>query len=88
MFDGSLRRVEEVRVEEHVMGPDSLPRTVLGVSRGYGPLYRVNQTSGMAYIVNDAHILSLKKSISAKKDLRIMPSGNPRNPRGRYQRWG
>lgn len=84
MADGTLRAVEDVRVGEHVLGPDSKPRTVLETGRGVGPLYRVNQTSAMSYVVNDAHLISLKKSESCKRDLRMMPSGNPRSPRGRY----
>ncbi len=87
MFDGTLRNVEDVRCGELLMGPDSLPRTVLGTSRGVGPLYRVRQTSAMTYVVNDAHILSLKKSESSKRDIRLMPSGNPKCPRGRYPSW-
>ena len=68
MFDGSLRRIEDVKTGELVMGPDSLPRTVLSTSRGIGPLYRVSQTSAMDYIVNENHILSLKKSGYSKND--------------------
>jgi len=87
MADGSLRAVEDVQLGEQVMGPDSKPRTVLSTTRGTGPLYRVVQTSGMAYVVNEHHILSLKKSVSSKRDVRLMPSGNLRSPQGRYPDW-
>lgn len=87
MADGSLRAVEDVRAGEAVMGPDSKPRRVLSTTRGVGPLYRVKQTSGMDYVVNDAHILSVKKSGAAEKDVRMMPTGSPRNPGGRYPDW-
>lgn len=60
MADGTRRKIEEVRRGESVMGPDGKPRTVLDTTRGYGKLYEVRQTSGMDYVVNDAHILSLK----------------------------
>lgn len=87
MFDGTLKAVEDVQDGDLVMGPDSTPRTVLSTTRGSGPLYRVKQTSGMEYVVNEEHILSLKKSTSCKRDVRLMPSGNPRSPRGRYPEW-
>lgn len=65
MADGSLRAVEDVKTGEYVMGPDSWPRKVLGTTRGRSMMYKVHQTSGIDYVVNDAHILSLKKSKSA-----------------------
>ena len=65
MADGSLRSVENVKNGEYVMGPDSKPRLVSGTTRGFGELFEIKQTSGMTYVVNDAHILSLKKSKSS-----------------------
>lgn len=84
MADGSLRAVEDVRVGEQVLGPDSQPRTVIETGRGVGPLYRVHQTSAISYVVNDAHLLALKKAESCKRDVRMLPSGKPQSPRGRY----
>jgi len=66
MFDGSLKKVEDIRVGDKVMGVDNQPRTVLGTTRGKGKLYKVSQSSAIDYIVNDAHILSLKKSKSVE----------------------
>ena len=68
MHDGSLKAVENVLVGELLMGPDSKSREVLSTHRGFGKLFRVKQTSAMGYIVNEAHVLSLKKSGSSKKD--------------------
>src|SRR5882757_1913386 len=68
MSDGSLRAVENIWPGESVMGPDSKPRKVLGVTRGRSEMYKIHQTSGINYVVNDAHILSLKKSKSATFD--------------------
>lgn len=62
MFDGTVKAVQDVVVGDRLMGPDSAPRTVLSTCAGIGPLYRVRPTKGDAYIVNDAHILSLKKT--------------------------
>lgn len=63
MIDGSFRAVEEIQPGDILMGPDSTPRTVLGVTRGFDQLYRVDQAGGgMSYVVNGAHQLSLQKS--------------------------
>lgn len=87
MSDGSLRAVEDVAVGDTVMGPDSLPRSVLETTRGSGPLWKVKQTSAMDYVVNDEHILSLKKRTPNTSDYRINQHGNARNPNGRYPSW-
>ena len=67
MFDGTLKKVEDIVVGDILMGPDSSPRRVLETHSGFGKLYKVNQTSGISYVVNDQHILTLKKSESSIK---------------------
>lgn len=62
MYDGSIKMVQDVVKGDLLMGPDSTPRTVLSTCVGHSPLYRVTPVKGDAYVVNDAHILSLKKT--------------------------
>lgn len=62
MYDGSLRKVEDIRPGDLLMGPDSLPRTVGNTSHGYGPLYRVTPIKGEPFVCNDVHVLSLKRT--------------------------
>ena len=59
MADGHIKMVQDVQVGDLVMGPDSKPRRVLELHQGESKLYKVNQSGGDAYIVNDRHILSL-----------------------------
>ena len=61
MYDGSIRAVQDVRLGDRVMGPDSQPRTVLSEHRGTGPLYDVVPKRGSSFVVNDEHVLSLKE---------------------------
>lgn len=84
MYDGTLKSVEDIKLDDLVMGPDSKPRVVLNTHSGYGKLYKIHQTSGIDYVTNGEHILSLKKSDSCKNDKCLMPSGNYRRPNGRY----
>jgi replicative DNA helicase len=58
MFDGSLKKVEDVVVGDAVMGPDSKPRTVLSLGRGREKMYEVRPVKGNSYFVNESHILS------------------------------
>lgn len=62
MFDGTTKAVEVVRPGDLLMGPDSKPRRVVGTCQGRETLYRVIPTKGDAYVVNESHILSLKKT--------------------------
>ena len=82
---GEPRNVEDIKVGDRLLGPNGDIKTVLALSRGYGKLYRVTQTHGKAYIVNENHILCLRKSVAcAKYRGERMPSGNWRRPRGKY----
>ncbi len=62
MFDGSLKKVEDVIVGDILMGDDSTPRHVLSLARGEEEMYWVRQNKGIDYRVNKSHILSLKRS--------------------------
>lgn len=60
MYDGHIKKVEDIKVGEQLMGDDSTSRTVLSTTKGIGTLYKVIQSQGESYVVNDEHILSLK----------------------------
>lgn len=62
MFDGQLKKVEDVKAGELLMGDDSTPRRVLSIARGRENMYWVHQNFGISYRVNESHILSLKRS--------------------------
>ncbi|MEM1328292.1 MAG: replicative DNA helicase [Bacteroidota bacterium] len=62
MYDGRLKKVEDVQVGDLLMGDDSTPRRVLSLARGREQMYWVRQNKGVDYRVNESHILSLKKS--------------------------
>jgi superfamily II DNA or RNA helicase len=62
MFDGSIKKVQDVRTGELIMGDDSTPRKVLSTCSGTEQLYKIVPIKGDPYIVNESHILSLKRS--------------------------
>jgi len=75
MFDGSPKRVEDIVVGDKVMGPDSMPRNVLSICRGFDDMYTVHQKYADDYTVNSSHILSLRKIPSAISDETKTPDG-------------
>jgi len=60
MFDGSIRKVQDIKTCELIMGDDSTPRTVISTCTGQEQLYRIRPSKGDPYVVNESHILSLK----------------------------
>jgi len=60
MYDGSIKKVEDIVVGDQLMGDDSTPRQVLSLARGREMMYTVHQKNGDDYTVNESHILSLK----------------------------
>ena len=63
MFDGTLKKVEDVLVGDLLMGDDSTPRTVQSLAHGESPMYRIvpNGNAAEEYVVNSEHILSVKR---------------------------
>ena len=60
LHTGHVVKVEEIKVGDKLMGPDSKPRTVLSLANGKETLYRIIPVKGDEYVVNESHILSLK----------------------------
>lgn len=71
MFNGSIKPVETVETGDLVMGPDSLPRLVSGITSGREMMYRVTPTKGESYIVNESHILSLRMTNGSENNCGI-----------------
>lgn len=62
MFDGTIKKVQNVVVGDLVMGDDSTPRKVLATHSLMDRSYEIRPTKGDSYFVNSKHILSLKNS--------------------------
>lgn len=62
MYDGSIKKVQDIQVGDLLMGDDSKPRTVLSLARGEDKMYDIIPTKGDKYTVNQEHILCLKAS--------------------------
>lgn len=66
MFDGSVVAVETIVAGDALMGPDSVPRTVLSTCRGRGEMFRIVPVKGDPWICNDVHVLTLVETTSGK----------------------
>ena len=59
MNDCKFKPAQYINVGDMVMGIDGKPRTVLGLIKGRGKMFKIKQYSSNDYVVNDEHILSL-----------------------------
>lgn len=63
MFDGTIKKVEDVIVGDLIMGPDSKPRTVGNINSGEEMMYKIvskDSKQQVSYGCNESHILTLK----------------------------
>jgi superfamily II DNA or RNA helicase len=64
MFDGSIKRVEDIKVGDRLMGIDSTPRTVLQLCRGVDQMFEVVPKRGKPFVVNGDHLLTVTRTRS------------------------
>ena len=62
LYNGDLKKVEDVEIGDLLMGDDSTPRKVKSIARGREKMYFIRQNKAKDYRVNESHILSLKRS--------------------------
>ena len=63
MFDGTIKKVQDIKVGEKLMGDDSNERNVLGLARGIESMYNIILSDGDSFTCNESHILSLKYNV-------------------------
>lgn len=66
MYDGSIKKVQDIVVGDLLMGDDSTPRTVLSTTHGKSRLKRIVPKKGESWVCNDVHILTLSKYFNRK----------------------
>ena len=61
-YDGSVKNVEDIRLGDLVMGPDSMPRRVLDTTSGREEMFEIKPNKGEPWQCNESHVLSLRMS--------------------------
>lgn len=59
MFDGSIKKVQDIRIGDKLMGDDKTERNVIDLKRGFGKMYELYNGLFEPFIVNGDHILCL-----------------------------
>ncbi len=78
MYDGDLKKVQNINRGDMLMGDNSSPRIVMQTTQGEEDMYRIQQSNGRTYVVNGSHILSLQLSratpvkVKGRSTIRIM----------------
>jgi len=87
LHDKSVKNVEDVKVNDRLMGPDGKPRKVLQLARGRQIMYRVFTDKTGAFVVNADHMLSLRDARNGKiENIPLQVYVRYGGPRRRHQR--
>ena len=70
MYNGKIKKVQDIVIGDLLMGDDSTPRNVLTLARGKEQMYKISSKKGDSYICNESHILSLKSSTNHSKKIK------------------
>jgi len=62
LYDGHIKLSQDIQIGDILVGPDNLPRHVLTTTKGVSRLYKVRQSCGNSYIVNEHHLLCVYDS--------------------------
>lgn len=70
MYDGSIKKVEDLIIGDLLMGVDSKPRKIIHLHRGVDDnMFRIDQSKGDSYTVNSKHICTVIKIGKRGKNL-------------------
>jgi len=67
MYDYTFKNVQNIKINDVIMGDDKTPRIVSELFRGNDHMYKITSTNNYSYVVNKNHILSLKYMEDNKK---------------------
>lgn len=76
MYDGSIRKVQDVGVNDLVMGSDATPRRVMALTRGRETMCRITPIKGDPFVVNASHVLSLVCTNEGKRQYPCQKNGS------------
>jgi superfamily II DNA or RNA helicase len=62
LFNGHTKNVEDITINDWLIGPDGRSRKVLKLIHGVGELYEITPTKGAPFVVNLDHILTLVRT--------------------------
>lgn len=68
MFDGSVKYVQDIVDGDIVMGPDSMPRRVVGTATGIDNLYKIIPNKGESFVCTGDHKLVLYRTNQGSKN--------------------
>ena len=61
-WDGGIRRADEIKENDILIGDDGMPRNVVSLIDGTAEMFEIHQNKAETYVVNGNHILTVKIS--------------------------
>ncbi len=66
MYDGTVKKVQDIQIGDQLMGSDSTPRNVLALARGREKMAKIIPKRGNPFIVNINHLLPIRHNAITK----------------------
>lgn len=66
MYDGSIKKVEDIVIGDVVMGDDETPRHVLTLGRGQEEMFKITHEDGSFFVCNKSHLLVLRNTTNER----------------------
>lgn len=60
MYDGTIKKVQDIKLDEYLMGADNKPRRVKVLFRGKEDMYKIKTEYDDEFIVNKSHRIALR----------------------------
>ena len=69
MFDGTLKKVQDILIGDQIMGDDSRPRNIISTCFGQEQMYDIKLENGDRFTCTESHNLSLKYKEKYKRSI-------------------
>ena len=71
MSDLSLKKIEDIDINDYIMGIDSKPKRVLSKHNGIDEMFLIHQDKGIDYVVNSMHEICLQRTKGSRLNNRL-----------------
>ena len=75
LYDGRVAPVENLKIGDRLMGPDSLPREIVSLASGREEMFQIVPNKGAPFAVNSSHVLSLRITGMGRGKAALGPGG-------------
>ena len=74
MYDGTVKSIQDIKIHDLLMGPDSRPRKVLSAFSDYGETIKIIPKKGVSFVCSSGHLITTEYNTSKRKIIKHSPA--------------